>query len=74
MAPVNHDLREIQFKIFYCGPPEGGKTTNLQYIYRRLDLRWRGDMVSVATEQNRTISFDFLPVHSTEIAGYQTKF
>ena len=74
MALVNHNSREIQFKIVYCGPPEGGKTTNLQYIYRRLDPRWRGDMGSVATEQNRTISFDFLPVHSTEIAGYQTKF
>tara|TARA_R110002096_G_scaffold23303_14_gene74273 strand:+ start:1126 stop:1776 length:651 start_codon:yes stop_codon:yes gene_type:complete len=74
MALVNHDRREIQFKVVYCGPPEGGKTTNLQYIHRRLDPSLRGDMVSVATEQNRTISFDFLPVHSHEIAGYQTRF
>tara|TARA_R110000850_G_scaffold9033_29_gene33401 strand:+ start:1014 stop:1667 length:654 start_codon:yes stop_codon:yes gene_type:complete len=74
MALVNHDSREIQFKIVYCGAPECGKTTNLHYIFRQLDPRWRGDMVTVATEQNRTISFDFLPVHSTRIAGYETKF
>lgn len=74
MALVRHDSREVQFKIVYCGPPEGGKTTNLQYIHRRLDPALRGDLVSIATERNRTISFDFLPVHETVVAGYRTRF
>lgn len=74
MALVRHDSREVQFKIVYCGPPEGGKTTNLQYIHRRLDPALRGDLVSISTEQNRTICFDFLPVHETVVAGYRTRF
>lgn len=74
MALVRHDSREVQFKIVYCGPPGGGKTTNLQYIHRRLDPGLRGDLVSIATERDRTICFDFLPVHETEIAGYRTRF
>lgn len=74
MALVRHDSREVQFKIVYCGPPHGGKTTNLKYIHRRLDTHLRGDLVSVATDLNRTISFDYLPVHSSEIFGYQTRF
>lgn len=74
MALVRHDSREVQFKIVYCGPPGGGKTTNLQYIHRRLDPGQRGDLVSIATELDRTICFDFLPVHETEIAGYRTRF
>lgn len=74
MALVRHDSREALFKIVYCGPPEGGKTTNLQYIHRRLDPALRGDLVSIATERNRTICFDFLPVHETLVAGYRTRF
>ncbi|MBP6602975.1 MAG: GTPase domain-containing protein [Verrucomicrobiales bacterium] len=74
MALIRHDSREIQFKIVYCGPPEGGKTSNLQYIHRRLDAHYRGDLVSISTGQNRTICFDFLPVHAMEVAGYQTRF
>ena len=74
MALVRHDSREVQFKIVYCGPPGGGKTTNLQYIHRRLDPGLRGDLVSIAPELDRTICFDFLPVHETEIAGYRTRF
>ncbi len=74
MALVRHESREVQFKIVYCGPPEGGKTTNLQYIHRRLDPGLRGDLVSIATELNRTICFDFLPVHETVVAGYRTRF
>jgi mutual gliding-motility protein MglA len=74
MALIRHDSREIQFKIVYCGPPEGGKTSNLEYIHRRLDAHHRGDLVSISTGQNRTICFDFLPVHAMEIAGYRTRF
>lgn len=74
MALIRKDSGEVQFKIVYCGPPWGGKTTNLRYIHRRLDSRLRGDMVSVETEQNRTISFDFLPIHSTKIGDCEVKF
>lgn len=74
MALVRQDRREVQFKIVYCGPPEGGKTTNLQYIHRRLDPGLRGDLVSVATDRHRTVAFDFLPIHETTIAGYRTRF
>lgn len=74
MATVKRNTRELQFKIVYCGPPSGGKTTNLHYIHRRLDPRWRGDLVSVATEQNRTLMFDFLPVAAAEIGGYGVRF
>lgn len=74
MALVRHDSREIQFKIVYCGPPGGGKTTNLHYIHRRLDPSARGDLVSISTERNRTVCFDFLPVNASEIAGYRTRF
>lgn len=74
MALVRHDTREIQFKIVYCGPAGGGKTTNLSYIHRRLDPYARGELVSIATEQNRTICFDFLSVGAVEVAGYRTRF
>lgn len=74
MALIHHDRGEIQFKVVYCGPPLGGKTTNLHYIHRRLDPRWRGDLISIATEQNRTISFDYLPVDAAEFHGYDVKF
>ena len=74
MALVRHDSKEVQFKIVYCGPPQGGKTTNLSYIHRRLDDHHRGDLVSVATQHCRTIHFDFLPVYLPEISGYRTKF
>lgn len=74
MSLVRHDSREVQFKIVYCGPGGGGKTSNLSYIHRRLDSDQRGDLVSIATEQNRTICFDFLPVHAVGIAEYRTRF
>ena len=74
MAVVNHDSRQVQFKIVYCGTPLGGKTTNLKYIHEHLPKRTRGDMVSIATTHDRTLFFDFLPVHATEIAGYLTRF
>lgn len=74
MAVVNHDTREVQFKIVYCGTPLGGKTTNLIYIHQRLAPSLRGHLASIATEQERTLFFDFLPVHPTIIAGYDTRF
>ena len=74
MAVVNRDKRTAGFKIVYCGTPLGGKTTNLIYIHEQLNPGLRGDLVSIATARNRTLFFDFLPVHATEIAGYKTKF
>ena len=74
MAVVNHDKRVAGFKIVYCGTPLGGKTTNLIYIHEQLNPGLRGDLVSIATARNRTLFFDFLPVHATKIGGYETKF
>ncbi len=71
---VNHDTKDAQFKIVYCGTPLGGKTTNLQYIYNQLAPEHRGDLISIASNQERTLFFDFLPVNATEIAGYRTRF
>jgi signal recognition particle receptor subunit beta len=74
MALVNHQTREVTFKIVYAGTPLGGKTTNLQYVHTRLDAAHRGDLVSVATASDRTLYFDFMPVTSTQVGGYTSKF
>ncbi len=74
MAIIRRDEREIQFKLVYFGPQLGGKTTNLHYVHLRLDPRWRGDMVSVATQQNRTISFEFLPLNTMAIGDFKARF
>lgn len=74
MAVINHDTREVTFKLVYCGTPMGGKTANLSYIHRGLAAGQRGDLVSLATADDRTLFFDFLPVHTTSIKGYRTKF
>lgn len=74
MAVINHDTREVSFKLVYCGTPMGGKTTNLSYIHSRIGAGQRGDLVALATANDRTLFFDFLPVHTMIINGYQTKF
>ena len=74
MAIINHDTREVQFKLVYCGTPLGGKTTNLSYVHARLQGDQRGDLVSLATSNDRTVFFDFLPVDCDSIHGYRTKF
>jgi len=74
MAVVHRQQQEVVFKIVYCGPPGGGKTSNLHYIHRRLDPQWRGDLVSVATERDRTLSFDFLPMATMMVSGCRTRF
>jgi len=71
---IQHGTREIHFKIVYYGPGLGGKTANLEYIYARLDPRIRGGLVSLATELDRTLYFDFLPVDLGEIQGFATRF
>jgi signal recognition particle receptor subunit beta len=74
MPTLHHAKGEAIFKIVYCGPPGGGKTSNLRYIHRRLDPQWRGDLLSVATEQDRTLCFDFLPMAAMLVSGLRTRF
>ncbi len=74
MPAVNHDTKEVSFKLVYCGVPMGGKATSLNYIHSRIDGSQRGDLVSPATSSDRTLFFDFLPVQTTVIEGYRTRF
>src|SRR6185295_16219803 len=74
MALINHRAREIHFKIVYYGPGLGGKTTNLQVLHDRLPPDRRGRLLSVATDHERTLFFDFLPVDLGTINGLLTRF
>jgi mutual gliding-motility protein MglA len=71
---VNYASREITCKIVYCGPGRSGKTTNLQYIHRRVPEARRGEMMSLATHGDRTLFFDFLPIDLGTISGFTTRF
>jgi mutual gliding-motility protein MglA len=74
MSLVNYSTREITSKIVYYGPGRSGKTTNLQYIHAQVPEERRGRMVSLATETDRTLFFDFLPLDLGTISGFQTRF
>jgi signal recognition particle receptor subunit beta len=74
MSFINYSSREINCKIVYYGPGLCGKTTNLQYIYRRMNPETRGRMISLATETERTLFFDFLPLSLGEVRGFKTRF
>jgi mutual gliding-motility protein MglA len=74
MTFINLMAREINCKIVYYGPGLCGKTTNLQYIYDRTKADAKGKMVSLATETDRTLFFDFLPIELGEIRGFKTRF
>ena len=74
MALINYAAREINCKIVYYGPGLSGKTTNIKYIYERLSPTIKGKLVSLATEQERTLFFDFLPVDLGTIRGFRTRF
>jgi len=71
---VNFTSREITCKIVYYGPGRSGKTTNLHYIYGRVPETRRGWMVSLATQTDRTLFFDFLPIDLGQISGFSTRF
>jgi small GTP-binding protein len=73
MAFVNLKTKMIQVKIVYYGPGRGGKTTNLEYIYRKFLQRIHSEMVTVKTHGDRTLFFDFLPFDLGVINGYQIK-
>ena len=74
MSMINYASREINCKIVYYGPGVGGKTTNLEYIYSRVSPDTKGKMISLATETERTLFFDFLPIDLGEIRGFKTRF
>src|SRR5438045_8747847 len=74
MSLVNFTAREITCKIVYYGPGRSGKTTNLHYIYGRVPESRRGRMVSLATQTDRTLFFDFLPIDLGQISGFSTRF
>jgi signal recognition particle receptor subunit beta len=74
MALINLAAREINYKIVYYGCGLCGKTTNVQYVHRRVNPAARGRLVSIATEEERTLYFDFLPLSLGEVKGLRTRF
>lgn len=74
MSFINYASREINCKIVYYGPGLCGKTTNLQYVYQKTAPDAKGKMISLATETERTLFFDFLPLALGEIRGFKTRF
>ena len=74
MSFINYSSREINCKIVYYGPGLCGKTTNLQHIYQKTNPDVKGKMISLATETERTLFFDFLPLALGEIRGFKTRF
>ncbi len=74
MSFINYSSREINCKIVYYGPGLCGKTTNLQYIYNKTNPDVKGKMISLATETERTLFFDFLPLALGQIRGFKTRF
>ena len=74
MSMINYASREINCKVVYYGTGLGGKTTNLEYIYSRVSPDTKGKMISLATETDRTLFFDFLPIDLGEIRGFKTRF
>src|SRR3972149_7065031 len=74
MSFINYSSKEINCKIVYYGPGLCGKTANLQYIYGKTNPTARGKMISLATETERTLFFDFLPLALGEIRGFKPRF
>ncbi len=74
MSMINYVSREINCKLVYYGPGLGGKTTNLEFVYNKVAPGARGKMISLATETERTLFFDFLPVDLGTIRGFKVKF
>ncbi|OQY29798.1 MAG: hypothetical protein B6244_02210 [Candidatus Cloacimonetes bacterium 4572_55] len=74
MAEYNNATKEINVKIVYYGPGLCGKTTNLQYIHSNVNKENRGEMIALATKTDRTLYFDFLPIHAGTIQGFKTRF
>jgi len=74
MVSINYATREITCKIVYYGPGLSGKTTNLIYVHKKVPATTKGKMISLATEADRTLYFDFLPINIGQINGFSAKF
>ena len=74
MSTINFAAREINCKIVYYGAGLGGKTTNLQWIFDKTSEKQKGKMISLATETDRTLFFDFLPLDLGTVRGFKTRF
>jgi signal recognition particle receptor subunit beta len=73
MVQINFARREVNCKIVYYGPGLSGKTTNLEIIHKKVPDTARGNLTSIATEQDRTLFFDFMPLDLGQVAGMKTK-
>ncbi|EQC42896.1 mutual gliding-motility protein MglA [Bacteriovorax sp. BSW11_IV] len=74
MSFVNYNTKEVNCKIVYYGPGLGGKTTNIQYVYQKTSGDNKGKMITLNTENERTLFFDFLPLELGEVRGFKTRF
>ena len=74
MSMINYASREINCKLVYYGPGLGGKTTNLEHVFGKVNPAARGKLISLATETERTLFFDFLPVDLGTVRGFKTRF
>jgi len=74
MVSINYAFKEISCKIVYYGPGLSGKTTNLQYVHKKVPQPTKGELISLATDADRTLYFDFLPINIGSVAGFTTKF
>ncbi len=74
MSFINYSTKEINCKIIYFGPGLSGKTTNVQYIYEQTEQSQKGKLMTLSTENERTLFFDFLPLTVGEVRGYTTRF
>jgi signal recognition particle receptor subunit beta len=74
MVSINYAFREISCKIVFYGPGLSGKTTNLQYVHQKVPGKTKGELISLATDADRTLYFDFLPINLGAIQGFATKF
>ncbi|NUN53080.1 MAG: GTPase, partial [Planctomycetaceae bacterium] len=74
MVQINFALKEVNCKVVFYGPGKSGKTTNLEMVHKNAPANARGDLTSIATEGDRTLFFDFMPLDLGTIAGMKTKF
>jgi signal recognition particle receptor subunit beta len=74
LSLINYSSREINVKIVYYGPGLCGKTTNIQYIYEKVSPETKGKLITLATEMDRTLFFDFLPLELGKVKGFRTRF
>lgn len=74
MVSINYATREVSCKIVYYGPGLSGKTTNLQYVHQKVPSDTKGKLISLATDADRTLYFDFLPINIGTINGFAAKF